>query len=47
MSSPGRGLQTLLLGMEPPFARLLIVWCAAFGAIGAVLTMFPLSAIQA
>ncbi len=41
-----RGLVTLLDEMEMPFARLLVVWFAAFVAIGAVLTMFPLSLIQ-
>jgi MFS family permease len=42
-----RGLLTLLRGMEMPFARLLGVWFVAFVAISAVLTMFPLSLIEA
>jgi MFS family permease len=42
-----RGFVTLLHEMEMPFARLLGVWFIAFVAISAVLTMFPLSLIQA
>jgi MFS family permease len=42
-----RGLGTLLRELEMPFARLMIVWFAAFVAIGAVLTMFPLALIRA
>jgi predicted MFS family arabinose efflux permease len=42
-----QGLLTLLREMEMPFARLLIIWFVAFAAISAVLTMFPLSLIQA
>jgi MFS family permease len=42
-----RGLNTLAREMEMPFARLLIIWFFAFTAIGAVLTMFPLSLIDA
>ncbi len=42
-----RGLKTLLREMEMPFARLLCVWFGAFVAISAVLTMFPLSLIDA
>jgi MFS family permease len=41
------GLKVLLRELEMPFARLLIVWFAAFVAISAVLTMFPLALIQA
>jgi MFS family permease len=38
-----QGLRRLLLELEMPFARLLIVWFVAFVAISAVLTMFPLA----
>jgi MFS family permease len=41
-----RGIRTLLREMEMPFARLLTGWFFAFGAIGAVLTVFPLSLIE-
>jgi MFS family permease len=41
-----RGLLRLMREMEMPFVRLLVVWFVAFSAIGAVLTMFPLSLIQ-
>jgi MFS family permease len=41
------GLGTLLRELEMPFARLQIVWFAAFVAISAVLTMFPLALIRA
>ena len=41
------GLKVLLRELKMPFAHLLIVWFAAFVAIGAVLTMFPLALIQA
>jgi MFS family permease len=40
-------LKALVRELEMPFARLLIIWFAAFVAIGAVLTMFPLALIQA
>jgi MFS family permease len=42
-----RGFRTLLREIEMPFARLLGVWFVAFVAISAVLTLFPLSLIQA
>jgi MFS family permease len=41
-----RGARTLLREMEMPFARLLAAWFLAFGAISAVLTLFPLSLIE-
>jgi MFS family permease len=40
-------LKVLLRELDMPFARLLIVWFAAFVAINAVLTMFPLALIEA
>ena len=40
------GLLKLLREMETPFAHLQILWSAAFVAISAVLTMFPLAIIQ-
>jgi MFS family permease len=40
------GLVTLWRELEMPLAHLLIVWFAAFVAISAVLTMFPLALIQ-
>jgi MFS family permease len=40
-----RGLRAQWLTMETPFARLLLLWFAAFVAISAALTMFPLSVI--
>jgi len=42
-----RGLAALLRELEMPFAKLLVVWCVAFVAIGAALTMFPLAVIEA
>jgi MFS family permease len=41
-----RGLATLVRELELPFARLLIIWCMAFAAIGAVLTMFPVALLK-
>jgi MFS family permease len=40
------GLRDLLVGMETPFARLLLAWFLAFTGIGAVLTMFPLAMLR-
>jgi MFS family permease len=39
------GLCTLVSELEMPFARLLIVWCVAFIAISAVLTLLPVALI--
>ena len=41
-----QGLGTLVHELEMPFARLIIVWFAAFVAISAVLTMLPLALIR-
>lgn len=45
LATPG-GLATLLRELEMPFARLLILWCIAFIAISAVMTMFPVAVIH-
>jgi len=41
-----QGLRILLRELDMPFARLMIVWFAAFIAISAVLTMLPLALIR-
>ena len=41
-----QGLRLLLLELEMPFARLMIMWFVAFIVISAVLTMLPLALIR-